>query len=83
MDDPILEKKLKKMFECRAEEFPNESVREARVRKNVYEQIERKGYHMKNIFMKKMIVTAAALCVLGSMTVFAIGKITGVKKINP
>lgn len=29
MDDPILEKKLKKMFECRAEEFPNESVREA------------------------------------------------------
>ena len=53
MDDPILEKKLKKMFECRAEEFPNESVREARVRKNVYEQIERKGYHMKNIFMKK------------------------------
>ena len=25
MDDPILEKKLKKMFECRAEEFPNES----------------------------------------------------------
>lgn len=79
MDDPILEKKLKKMFECRAEKFPNESVREARVRKNVYEQIERKGYHMKNIFMKKMIVTAAALCVLGSMTVFAIGKITGVR----
>lgn len=79
MDDPILEKKLKKMFECRAEEFPNESVREARVRKNVYEQIERKGYHMKNIFMKKMIVIAATLCVLGSMTVFAIGKITGVR----
>ncbi len=79
MDDPILEKKLKKMFERRAEELPNESVREARVRKNVYEQIERKRYYMKNIFIKKMIVTVAALCVLGSMTAFAIGKITGVR----
>ena len=38
MDDPILEKKLKKMFESRANEFPNESLLEARVRKNVYEQ---------------------------------------------
>ena len=74
MDDPILEKKLKKMFECRADKFPNECVSEARVHKNVYEQIERKGHYMKNIFIKKMIVTAAALCVLGSMTAFAIGK---------
>ena len=79
MDDPILEKKLKKMFECRADKFPNECVSEARVHKNVYEQIERKGHYMKNIFIKKMIVTAAALCVLGSMTAFAIGKITGVR----
>ena len=79
MDDPILEKKLKKMFECRADKFPNECVSEARVRKNVYEQIERKGHYMKNIFIKKMIVTAAALCVLGSMTAFAIGKIAGVR----
>lgn len=79
MDDPILEKKLKKMFEHRADELPNESVREARVRKNVYEQIERKGHYMKNIFIKKLIVTAAVLCVLGSMTAFAIGKITGVR----
>ena len=38
MDDLSLDKKTKKMFESRANEFPNESLLEARVRKNVYEQ---------------------------------------------
>ena len=41
MDDPILEKRLKNMFESRAGELPDESVREARIRKRVYEQIDR------------------------------------------
>ena len=43
MDDPILEERLKKMFESRAGELPDESLREVRIRKRVYEQIEREG----------------------------------------
>ena len=46
MDDPILEKRLKNMFESRAGELPDESVREARIRRNVYEKIEREGNYM-------------------------------------
>ena len=51
MDDPILEERLKKMFESRAGELPDESLREVRIRKRVYEQIEREETHMKRGFM--------------------------------
>ena len=78
MDDPILEKKLKNMFENRADELPEDPGREARIRRNVYRQIEREGYFMKKGFMKKTIVTLAAICVLGSITAFAVEKITGI-----
>ena len=78
MDDPILEERLKKMFESRAGEFPDESVREARIRRNVYEKIEREGNYMKKGFMKKAVAAVAAICVFGSMTAFAIGKIAGI-----
>lgn len=78
MDDPILEKRLKHMFENRAGELPNESVREARIRRNVYEKIESEGNYMKKGFMKKAVVAVAAICVFGSMTAFAIGKIAGI-----
>lgn len=78
MDDPILEEKLKNMFESRAGKLPDESVREARIRRNVYDQIERKETHMRKAFMKKAVAAVAAICVFGSMTAFAIGKITGV-----
>ena len=47
MDDPILEERLKKMFESRAGELPDESLREVRIRKRVYEQIEREETHMR------------------------------------
>ena len=46
MDDPILEERLKKMFESRAGALPDESLREVRIRKRVYEQIEREETHM-------------------------------------
>ena len=78
MDDPILEKRLKNMFESRAGELPDESVREARIRRNVYEKIEREGNYMKKGFMKKAVAAVAAICVFGSMTAFAIGKIAGI-----
>ena len=78
MDDPILEKRLKHMFESRAGELPNESVREARIRRNVYEKIESEENYMKKGFMKKAVVAVAAICVFGSMTAFAIGKIVGI-----
>lgn len=78
MDDPILEKKLKNMFENRANKLPEDPGREARIRRNVYRQIEREGYFMKKRFMKKTIVTFAAICVLGSITAFAVEKITGI-----
>ena len=57
MDDPILEKRLKNMFESRAGELPDESVREARIRRNVYEKIEREENYMKKGFMKKALPT--------------------------
>ena len=78
MDDPILEKRLKNMFESRAGELPDESVRKARIRRNVYEKIEREGNYMKKGFMKKAVAAVAAICVFGSMTAFAIGKIAGI-----
>ena len=78
MDDPILEKRLKNMFESRAGELPDESVRQARIRRNVYEKIEREGNYMKKGFMKKAVAAVAAICVFGSMTAFAIGKIAGI-----
>lgn len=78
MDDPILEERLKKMFESRAGELPDESLREVRIRKRVYEQIEREETHMKRGFMKKAVIAVAAICVFGSMTAFAIGNIAGV-----
>lgn len=78
MDDPILEERLKKMFESRAGEVPDESLREVRIRKRVYEQIEREETHMKRGFMKKAVIAVAAICVFGSMTAFAIGNIAGV-----
>ena len=78
MDDPILEERLKKMFESRAGELPDESLREVRIRKHVYEQIEREETHMKRGFMKKAVIAVAAICVFGSMTAFAIGNIAGV-----
>ena len=78
MDDPILEKRLKNMFESRAGELPDESVREARIRRNVYEKIEREGNYMKKGFMKKAVAAVAAIYVFGSMTAFAIGKIEGI-----
>lgn len=53
MDDPILEKRLKNMFESRAGELPDESVREARIRRNVYEKIEREENYMKKGFYEK------------------------------
>ena len=56
MDDPILEERLKKMFESRAGELPDESLREVRIRKRVYEQIEREETHMKRGFMKKAVM---------------------------
>ena len=34
MDDPILEERLKKMFESRAGELPDESLMEVRIRKH-------------------------------------------------
>ena len=57
MDDPILEKRLKNMFESRAGELPDESVRKARIRRNVYEKIEREGNYMKKGFMKKAVAS--------------------------
>ena len=78
MDDPILEKRLKNMFESRAGELPDESVRKARIRRNVYEKIEREGNYMKKGFMKKAVAAVAVICVFGSMTAFAIGKIAGI-----
>lgn len=78
MDDPILEEKLKNMFEKRADELPEDPGREARIRRNVYQQIESEGNFMKKGIMKKTVVALAAICVLGSMTTFAVGKITGV-----
>ena len=75
MDDPILEERLKKMFESRAGELPDESLMEVRIRKHVYEQIEREETHMKRGFMKKAVIAVAAICVFGSMTAFAIGNI--------
>lgn len=78
MDDPILEEKLKNMFENRADKLPEDPGREARIRRNVYRQIEREGYSMKKGIMRKTVVALAAICVLGSMTAFAVGKITGV-----
>ena len=61
MDDPILEKRLKNMFESRAGELPDESVRKARIRRNVYEKIEREGNYMKKGFMKKASVFPESL----------------------
>ena len=78
MDDPILEEKLKNMFENRADKLPEDPGREARIRRNVYRQIEREGYSMKKGIMRKTVVALAAICVLGSMTAFAVGKITGI-----
>lgn len=81
MDNPILEEKLKNMFENLADELPEDPGREARIRRNVYRQIEREGYFMKKGFMKKTVVTLAAICVLGSITAFAVEKITVRKSI--
>ena len=78
MDDPVLEKKLENMFENRADELPEDPGREARIRRNVYRQIEREEHFMKKGIMKKTIVTLAAICVLGSITAFAVEKITGI-----
>ena len=78
MDDPILEEKLKNMFENRADELPEDPGREARIRRNVYGQIEREGNFMRKGIMRKTVVALAAICVLGSMTAFAVGKITGI-----
>lgn len=78
MDDPILEEKLKTMFENHADQFPEDPGREARIRRNVYRQLERKDNFMKKGFIKKAIVTLAAICVFGNITAFAVSKITGV-----
>ena len=78
MDDPILEEKLKNMFENRADELPEDPGREARIRRNVYGQIEREGNFMRKGIMRKTVVALAAICVLGSMTAFAVGQITGI-----
>lgn len=78
MDDPILEEKLKNMFENRADELPEDPGREAQIRRNVYGQIEREGNFMRKGIMRKTVVALAAICVLGSMTAFGVGKITGI-----
>ncbi len=78
MDDPILEEKLKTMFENRASEFPEDPEQEARIRRNVYRQIEREGHFMRKGFIKKAVVTLAAICVFGNITAFAVSKIAGV-----
>ena len=38
MDDPILEERLKKMFESRAGELPDASLREVRIRNHGEDQ---------------------------------------------
>lgn len=73
MDDFILEEKIKRTLEHRAGQMKEEPLAAQRIRTNVHQRIEEEtGMKKKN--WKKVALAAAAICVLGSMSVMALGK---------
>lgn len=73
MDDFILEKRLKETLEKKAEEVCADALAKERIRTEVYRKIkEVNGMKQKN--MKKIVLVAAAICIFGSITAFALGK---------
>lgn len=73
MDDLILENKIKKTLEHRAEICEQDAFEAERIRAKVYSRIkEAESMRIRN--WKRTAVAAAAICVFGSMTVLGIGK---------
>lgn len=79
MDDFILEKRLKETLERKAEEVCADALAERRIHAEVCRKIEEAEY-MKhsNKAKKAAFAAAAAICILGSITAFALGKAASV-----
>jgi len=71
MDDSILEKRIRETLEKKSEEACVDTLTTQRIQAKVYGAIEEER-NMKNRNWKKIIVAAAAICVLGSITAVAV-----------
>lgn len=73
MDNSILERKIKEALSKKAEETCADTFAAQRIWMKVHHQLEEEE-HMKRRNWKKTAIVAAAICVLGSMTVLGLGK---------
>ena len=73
MDNFILDNKIRETLDKKAEEAGADAFAAQRIRAKVYSKLE-EAEHMKKRNWKKTAIVAAAICVLGSMTVLGLGK---------
>lgn len=73
MDDFILEERIRKALSSRAEDVHVDAVQSQRMQTKVYQRLEEEN-RMKHRNWKKIVVAAAAICVMGSISAMALGK---------
>lgn len=75
MDDFILEERIRETLKNKADSVHVDALDRQRIQVKVYERLEEEN-RMKHRNWKKVIVAAAAICVLGSITAMALGRAT-------
>lgn len=78
MDNSVLEKKIKEALEKKAGEIPMDEFCLQTMQTEVFEKIDKEEKIMKFGKWKKVMFAAAAICVLGSVTAFGLGRASSV-----
>lgn len=73
MDDSILEQRIRETLEKKAQDVHVDVVTSQRIQTKVEERIK-EAEHMKHRSWKKVVIVAAAICALGSITAIAVGR---------
>ncbi|MCI8454090.1 MAG: hypothetical protein HFE84_05685 [Lachnospiraceae bacterium] len=75
MDDSVLEKKIKETLAKKSEDVHADGLAAWRIRTRVNQRIKEETGMKKNRSWKRIVVVTAAICILGTMSAMALGKV--------